>query len=736
MPIRALEQSGAAVARLSSLRFKAPIEDVAIAMAEWLADQNALLVPINIPLPRFNGVDGATSSRLPGVSFFQARAKEVRSQIATARGLDSVSANKLTFTMSSKDAWYLGPRPNLDKAAMVHAVRGAPAKFIELMLKRELVEAAAFDAQDTFVTGGFGPGVYLGSASQSAKRRLHLAEAEFTVNAKHGHVLCDLMSKVFARKSKTGSVAPASATLVADAGKGFMVGVTRLVPDDFIELDARRYPMVGVSLDLDKIRQTRLYYLNLLVEFSQALFLKAGVDVERATFVASHVVDEGFVALEPLANLVRPLVVVNATSEPLDAEALKPLQRLQDFFPGGYHVAGNKKAHFEPFEVRAVDAESLELTVDLNYLFLNGEGDDEVGSVRVAKKAPVLDFQPTSARAAYAALAQGNAVADPYTEGKFRHLMNRDTVTVSMQGLDFGPAALALLQPGKAEDKQRELQEALKRCLVELSLKECLLGCKSVPTPSLPDALAPASLTLIATRQIRMGKQQPKQLVSVVDVEVHPGGITVKRVRRSAWAEDAFAAIDFVTEFPFLQPAGQNLIRDGQFWAVDRETGERITVWSGAFVPRIILNDDYVGIEVALAAQSEYLAERRSKGSEGRFYSKGKDFNLLPYYMSMYRPGEGVRGERMGARIPVQDCGTYLRVFVPPDGGISGSGDSLSGMRDVMLYRSEGDVVSAGLLDSQLVLLYLHTLTNGVLVGGDNSKMSVLEKLARLALEN
>lgn len=38
--------------------------------------------------------------------------------------------------------------------------------------------------------------------------------------------------------------------------------------------------------------------------------------------------------------------------------------------------------------------------------------------------------------------------------------------------------------------------------------------------------------------------------------------------------------------------------------------------------------------------------------------------------------------------------------------------------------------------DLPLVQLYLHTMTNGVLVGGDNSKMSVLEKLARLALEN
>jgi hypothetical protein len=57
-------------------------------------------------------------------------------------------------------------------------------------------------------------------------------------------------------------------------------------------------------------------------------------------------------------------------------------------------------------------------------------------------------------------------------------------------------------------------------------------------------------------------------------------------------------------------------------------------------------------------------------------------------------------------------------------------------MRDVMHYGAGGVLTLAGLLDVSLVQLYLHTMTNGVLVGGDNSKMSVLEKLARLALEN
>lgn len=52
-----------------------------------------------------------------------------------------------------------------------------------------------------------------------------------------------------------------------------------------------------------------------------------------------------------------------------------------------------------------------------------------------------------------------------------------------------------------------------------------------------------------------------------------------------------------------------------------------------------------------------------------------------------------------------------------------------------MMYSADNEVIQSGLLDQALTRLYLHTMTTGVLVGGENSKMSVLEKLARIALE-
>lgn len=727
MPIRRLDSNEVAHARLSALRFTVPVAEAARALARWQATQGSLLVPIAIPLPK------PTEDSPKGVSFFRHRAKLVRTKIAKELNLEGDAALKLSFSMSSKEAWYLGPRPKLDAQSMLDAVAGSPGKFIELMLLKELIESSALDAQDTFVGGGFGPGVYLGSASQASKKYLQLAEAEYSVNTKHGLLLCDVTAKRFSRKA-TAAAETAATTRLASAGEGFLVGVTRIVPDEFFEQDGRKSPMEGLSLDTDKIRRTRFYYLNLLTEVAVRLFTKAAVPFARETFAATHCVDDAYIPLEPLASLHQPLTVVNATLDALDADALAPLERFPEYLPG-YHVASGKKAHFPAPDLQVARAVPDQLLPNVNYLFLNGQGDEDLGSVRLAK-APSTELQPAKASAAYTALAKGEGKADPYTEAKYRHLLACDTFLVATQGLDYGPKDLASLGPGKADDAEgRQLQEALKRCLVELSLKEVLLGRKPVTVPSMPPS-TPANLTLLATRRKRLpGRADPEQTIAAVDVRVLGDTIEVVRVRRTPWG-DSGAVLDLVFEYEFLQEQGKDVVRDGQFWVVDQATGERLTVWVGAFVPKIILNDSYEGIEHAIAAQDDYLAERREEGSKGRFLSKGREFNLLPYYISMFKPEYAKHGERVGLRMPVQDCGTYVRVFVPPEGGVSGSGDALSGMRDVMHYGAAGALTMAGLLDLPLVQLYLHTMTNGVLVGGDNSKMSVLEKLARLAIEN
>src|SRR6185369_3017179 len=212
-------------------------------------------------------------------------------------------------------------------------------------------------------------------------------------------------------------------------GEAYLVGVTRIVPDDFSEVDAHKYPMEGLSLDREKVRRTRLYYLNLLTEFAVNMFTKAAVPFARETFTATHYVDAAYIPLGPLAH-----------------DALAPLVRFPEYLPD-YHVAGNKKTHFPAPDVRAAGEVPAQLDPELNYLFLSTEGDDEAGSIRLAKGGADSDFRPARPEVAYAALAKGDARADPYTEAKFRNLLAREAFLVSTQGLDKGPAALAALRP-------------------------------------------------------------------------------------------------------------------------------------------------------------------------------------------------------------------------------------------------------------------------------------------------
>ncbi len=739
MPIRVLEHP-AAIARLNALRFDEPVEVVARRLAEWQLETGGLVVPISVKIApaqvaasdEDDDDDRADATR----HAFAERAATVRSTIAHALGIDPKHAWRLTFRMSGNDAWYLGPRPKLDRASMLVSVAREPEIFIELMLLRELIESAAFDPDQAFVVGGFGPSVYLGMCSRAHKRVLHLAEALFEIRSTHQLVVCDVRNKAFVRKAQVNGALKASSTLLADAGEGFMVGVTRLVPSCYKALDAREWPLVGVSLDTMKMRNSRLYYLNLVTEFAFQMFRKAGVPISRETFVATHCVDDGYIPLQGIANLRGPLVVVNASDEEMTAEALKPLSRMRDFMPDGYHASGPDKVHFEVASVSAGVEVPSQPDPQLNYLVLNGRRED--GTVRIQAHGEAAKWRWVKPKTAYAALARGRASADPYTTSKFLHVMDRDTVDVTLQGLDQAPSTLASLRPGKLNPDDRPVQEAIKRCLVELSLKECLVGRKAIPTPSMPPGLPSLTLTLIATRRIQVRTNERKQLVAAVDVRLADQKVTVERVRRSPWSADESAAIDFVAEFPFLNPNPKEPIGDGQFWIVDPASGDRLRAWAGGFVPKIILNDAYPSIEAALAAQDGFLAEQRvaNPKSGGRLYSKSRTFNLLPYYISMYRETGAARGERNWTRHAAQDRCPFVRVFVPPADGLNGKGDALAGMRDVVVHRADGETIQSGLLECPLVQIYLHTMTNGLLVGGDNSKMSVFEKLPRLALEN
>lgn len=762
-------------------------------LAAWQHDQgdDAVLALHSLPLPaRPTGAGKGWYRQLPG---------EVRLMIAGHLQVTGDAVNDLTFAMTSTHAWFLGPPSRGGTASALRtatSTEDAAALYIRLVLLKELIAHGAIDAEDVFVAAGLGPNVYFDTKAAGSRDFLRLAEVVYEVRPGRTSLMCQIVNKVFARRREISldvGVYEGSSHRFVEAGSTLQ-SLVRLKSRQFVELDAREWPMLGMAFKSKSMRRTRLYFLNLATEFALSVFKKAGIEAHYDVFRATHVVEGGYVPLDELAHLARPvsLVYPSAGGSQSDASevphaALQAETRLREWTAYiGLHSVGVRKVSFEPFdldtcavapELTAAAALSLDLSPSRNYLFLNGGEQKEVevdqddgedsevdeseaanesgGTVRVLQRkvgpsGEVATWSETTPETAYEYIATQDVLADAYTAIKFTHVMNKPTVAHTFQGLDARLEDIAGLGklPIPADDRrskthkaQRALREALKRCVVELSLKECLVGAKSLDTHSLR-VDSPASYTLLATR--RLAGDVRKQLVSAVDIRIEPilidnepgGRLAVTNVRRSSWASAEDAALEFVYEFPFLQPKRAKQIRDGQFWLFDRSANQRLTAWRGNFVPRIIANDRYETFEAALRLMELRHREESGSGDElPKYYSKGKEANLLPYYISMLDEAHQQRGEAAGSKLAVEDCGPWVRVFVPTAAGLNGDGDSLSGMRDVMVYSADGQPVENGLLEHPLTHLYLHTMTTGVLVGGENSKMSVLEKLARLALE-
>lgn len=181
------------------------------------------------------------------------------------------------------------------------------------------------------------------------------------------------------------------------------------------------------------------------------------------------------------------------------------------------------------------------------------------------------------------------------------------------------------------------------------------------------------------------------------------------------------------SQFPCI---GKKIQGDSLF-VVDETSGRYLCRYSGAIVPKIVLNSRYTGIDEAL----ETMASDGGLSDKG-YFSRSSTWSLLPFYAP---PPEKIAEDiRWRDTSFIEDRGSFIRYFVPSQ--LSPKATSgFSNMHDLMVYAPESQgsgkyaAVDGGLLGEPLVRLYLSTLTCGVMRLNENSKASLLEKIARLA---
>jgi hypothetical protein len=706
-------EGAVARAATNALRFLAPLEDIATELFRWQHRLNSILVPASFPVPKTTASPTADAG---AASHYREQAATIRDKIlkvqaGTRRG---AKRKRPSYLIAGDQVWFLASASSFTQGASEALVRANPVVYIQLVLLKELLEQSGIAMKNPDSVGGVGPGAYLMHQVGNHGRTLQLAELRFDILPRYGVLICNVRSCSYYKADSEARLHYGA----LDAGHGYSIDIVDFGDASATRLDARKQPIRGINLRKSEFRRTRLYYLNVLTEFTLSVLERAGIPAEREQFEATHYVSDCYLPLASIASLVRPLVIANATSETMDEAELRPLGNLKTCFPHGFHVSGGSVDYVQP-EIRLAAKVPELIRSDLNYLFLNGS--QAAGTSVFIQRSGTTGTEVVSSAHAYACLDAQVATTDAYTRIKYDYLLNQKTFSLCFQGLDEFPTVLrAALETNNAGC--RSLREKLKRCLVDLSLKP-------FPASALVPIATGKRLTLVGTRTFKAGRTTTRTLIASVHVEIGNDGIWVRSTRRTRWSHERGDNLLFVEQFPFLLNPDRK-VRDKQFCIVDTTTGSRLQAWNGSFIPKIILNARYPSIEAALARQDA----SRSIDSHA-FYSKSKSHNILPYYISMRDGGTRERADQVGRLIALQDRGDWVRIFIPPADGIDGTGTSLSGMRDVMIYTASGELIPHP-LDEPLLQIYLHSMTNGILVAGGNSKMSILEKIVRLTLEN
>lgn len=630
-------------------------------------------------------------------------------EIATRMG-DGFRAESIPFFQNKRNKLqYYFLRPGRGIASAAPITDADPSVIIRLGLMAALVSGVGFGSRQLHAEV-VGPQIYVGTRSFTTKKNAFGVETfRLDLDFRHGQIQTILVAQ--AMKIEPGAMVSG---FVPESNEGAKEFSLSLIPADRLQRwDGRKTKLPDITFKEKEIRESRMYLLNRLTEQFGEVLTNAGVAYSRDAFEPTHVVSEPHLKLESMAHVPHELTVINNTGTPLSEEAQTSIVRTLskdgvtfdaiEFFGGGVAVSDSSW-------VDTVDSTNA-------WLVLNRAGDDEIDtSIRI--EGASLN-RPWDAYHALANDAASQDDVDAYTWAKFSRLYRNDrTKYPVMQGID-----LVLDEQTVRVDQQ---EEGLRRCAVELAIKY-RFAAGSIPlSPTTPEG----NFTLLYTDRVFLMEggnwRKPLEYLAGARIAVSKGELRI--VDRFFHPEVSLALLEELrSQFPCI---GKQIQGDSLF-VVDEASGRYLRRYSGAFVPKIVLNSRYGGIDEAL----ETMASDGGLSDKG-YFSRSSTWSLLPFYSP---PPEKIAEDiRWRDTSFIEDRGSFIRYFVPSQ--LSPKATSgFSNMHDLMVYAPESQgsskyaVVDGGLLGEPLVRLYLSTLTCGLMRLNENSKASLLEKIARLA---
>lgn len=240
----------------------------------------------------------------------------------------------------------------------------------------------------------------------------------------------------------------------------------------------------------------------------------------------------------------------------------------------------------------------------------------------------------------------------------------------------------------------------LNRIKSELWLKERVFRYGEFSDITLPKG----EFTLIYVRSL-FGKKM-NFFVSVVDVEIKENSLSIIS------SKIVNSELRLRLDCPFL---GKRKMFNDSFYIYDRHQKTLLTSYSSDRVPQIIGNTEVDNI--SLNESEELIVNRKS----------ATDISVLPYYLL---PKE----RKQYHHIYLQERGPDLLYFVAPKQRPNQDIAKQNRISNILTFDEQGNLLKA--LEQPVTKVFLSSFTEDILRINEVSKSSLLEKIAKLYLEN
>ncbi|WP_105200896.1 hypothetical protein [Pseudoalteromonas sp. T1lg10] len=421
------------------------------------------------------------------------------------------------------------------------------------------------------------------------------------------------------------------------------------------------------------------YAQNLLSDILQGILNRLDIEFSVRHFSATHVTDN-FISADKVCT--SDIVIIDNLGDDFDvAKKDKALSQLY--------------SEFESSNVSIVQApipfESLK--EEHNYIVLNASD----GSSSIQRKG-VEGKVFTGFWDAYrnTPIHQREDL-DYYTQLKIARFESQSVKVI--QGLNFAETDKEV-KPRGSEVSYAISPHKLNRINSEIWLKRNVFIHRAFDEIDLPDA----NLQLVYIRKLKAKKNN--FFASVVDVNISSkrlvieGNQLIKSEKRLA------------LECPYF---GDRQIHDDSFYLYDKDRAVLLTSYSTIRVPQIIGNS---AVDTISISDSDELVVNRQSGV---------DVSVLPYYLL---PKE----RKQYHHVYLQDVGPDLFYFVAPIQRPNQDIAKQNRVYNLLTFNAGGKLLSA--LKQPITHIFFSSFTEDILRINEVSKSSLLEKIARLYVEN